>query len=467
MKTTCRNSRFAILFAFCIAGASLAEQARADVTFNVNTVADQIDQDVADGICLTSTGACSLRAAIMQANHLSGPIVTRINLPAGIYVLVRPVSGANGEDNGDLNFNAPLSANQSVIIEGVSAATSVIDANQIDRVMSIAYGRVVTLSKVTVRGGYNVSTVGGGMFSQGALTILDSIVEANTANAGGGGVQSEGTLDIRRSVIRSNSGYLGGAVEVSGTATIRESSMVANTARFGGAIFTIGAILTFPASTLYILNSTISGNSARADGGGIGNEGNTYVVNTTISGNTADNDGGGLSNNGFASLYNTSIINNGSDNDRDPGGGIGGGVYNNPGRRLLSRNSLIADNYTRNAPIADDCNGELEVYRANRLSDFGGCTFVGLGVAGVALVAANSIGPLANNGGPTMTHALLVGSAAIDVTPAAQCVDYVPIVLTTDQRGAPRVAGNGCDAGAYEYGSVVPLGDHIYSNGFE
>ncbi|MBL0162057.1 MAG: CSLREA domain-containing protein, partial [Xanthomonadales bacterium] len=90
----------------CLVGVSYAH---ADVTFNVNTTADLLDQDTGDGVCLTASGQCSLRAAIMQANHLIGPIATHIRLPAGNYMLTRLASGSNGEDSGDLNFTAPLS----------------------------------------------------------------------------------------------------------------------------------------------------------------------------------------------------------------------------------------------------------------------------------------------------------------------------------------------------------------------
>lgn len=427
------------LFSLILLSASLAH---ADVIFNVNTVADQIDLDVSDGICQTSTGACSLRAAIMQANHLTGPIATRIKLPVGNYVLTRPVAGADGEDSGDLNLTSPLSAGQSIEIEGATASTSIIDANQIDRVLSIDLNRVVTLSKITLRGGYSLSalTRGGGIYSLGALTVLDSIIEANAANNGnGGGVHSLGTLHVERSIIRSNSGFLGGAVYLRGTGIIRESSIFSNAASFGGAIEVNGGS---PTTTLYILNSTISNNAANSDGGGIDSEGNTFI-------------------------YNTSIIGNDADHDRDQLGGIGGGVNIAAGSRFVAVNSLIADNTILDAPIPNDCNGELEVYGWNLLSDFTGCSFSGNGVAGRGHVSVNTIGPLSDNGGPTPTHALLAGSEAIDTTTAQGCIDDSLAALATDQRGAPRIAGARCDVGAFEYGSVVPSLDRIFFDGFD
>jgi hypothetical protein len=60
------------------------------------------------------------------------------------------------------------------------------------------------------------------------------------------------------------------------------------------------------------------------------------------------------------------------------------------------------------------------------------------------------LGPLQDNGGSTMTHALLPGSVAIDVIPAEDCLDADGEPLTTDQRGEPRPGGTMCDVGAFE-----------------
>jgi hypothetical protein len=62
------------------------------------------------------------------------------------------------------------------------------------------------------------------------------------------------------------------------------------------------------------------------------------------------------------------------------------------------------------------------------------------------------LGALADNGGPTQTHMLGLGSVAIDQIPAEDCVDADGAVLTTDQRGEPRPETGGamCDVGAFE-----------------
>ena len=65
------------------------------------------------------------------------------------------------------------------------------------------------------------------------------------------------------------------------------------------------------------------------------------------------------------------------------------------------------------------------------------------------------LGPLQNNGGTTETHALLLGSPAIDHIPVADCTDLDGVPITTDQRGVARPQGAGCDIGAYELLTVV------------
>jgi CSLREA domain-containing protein len=87
-------------------------------SFSVNTVADLVDDNTDDGICHTSLDTCSLRAAIMQANHSITAAPTSILLPAGTYSLTRPINGVNGEDNGDLNLTLPNTGNQFIALLG-------------------------------------------------------------------------------------------------------------------------------------------------------------------------------------------------------------------------------------------------------------------------------------------------------------------------------------------------------------
>ena len=85
-----------------------AATAQAQVTFQANTVADLIDSDINDGLCSTSDTSCSLRAAFMQTNARVAAGVIDILLPPGVYMLTRPITGANGTDSGDLNLTEAL-----------------------------------------------------------------------------------------------------------------------------------------------------------------------------------------------------------------------------------------------------------------------------------------------------------------------------------------------------------------------
>lgn len=393
------------------------------VTFTVDSVLDQIDDDTSDGVCHSAANHCTLRAAIMQANVIPGPGVT-ISLPSGTYTLTRPPAGTDGADNGDLNLTTPGSGTPVISIVGADAASTIIDANKIDRVLSVDLSRTATISGVTLRNGFRLGTPGGGVSNSGQLTITDGVIEGNQTDTAGGGLYNLGTLNITRSTLRANVAYLGGGLYLKGNTTIRDSSFYGNAAGFGGAI-EVSAFNADPRLT--IVNSTISQNHANTDGGGINSEGSTF-------------------------LYNTSVINNDADHDRDQNGGIGGGVSVNPGSRFVVVNTLIAGNTILDAPIDNDCDGTLEVYGWNLFGDVTGCTFSGNGTAGQGLIPLNTLGPLQDNGGPTWTHALPAGSAAIDTTlDVLGCVNETGAPLTTDQRGALRPVGVRCDVGAFEY----------------
>lgn len=110
------------------------------------------------------------------------------------------------------------------------------------------------------------------------------------------------------------------------------------------------------------------------------------------------------------------------------------------------KNSIVAGNL---APVDPDCRSSGAPITSggyNLIGNLGSCTLSG-NLTGNRSGAAG-LGPLADNGGPTLTHALLSGSQAIDAGNPAGCTDLAGTVLATDQRG--QVRGFRCDIGAFE-----------------
>src|SRR4029077_9088399 len=151
-------------------------------TFVVNTTADTAGAVRGDGPCADSGGACSLRAAVQEANALAGP--DTIVLGAAIYVL----TGAAGDDlalSGDLDITGDLTLN------GAGTASTIIDGGGVDRVLDIdpsGVGVSVTVANLTVRGGGSSnppSQAGGGIRNRGTLSLNNVTLAANASGING------------------------------------------------------------------------------------------------------------------------------------------------------------------------------------------------------------------------------------------------------------------------------------------
>jgi hypothetical protein len=115
---------------------------------------------------------------------------------------------------------------------------------------------------------------------------------------------------------------------------------------------------------------------------------------------------------------------------------VGGGVFNNPGATLNSRNTLLAGNTVFDAnttPVLNDCFGEIWSDHSRFSFIPNNCSVIG---PSWFLTNPNGIGQLADNGGATLTVALLPGSDAIDAADPVQGCVNMDSVLLTDQRGA-------------------------------
>lgn len=268
----------------------------------------------------------------------------------------------------------------------------------------------------------------GGIYNTGTLILNNSEISNNTSNdghgngAGGGILNSGGSLIVINSVIKDNLAYrTGGGIHISnyGLVTLNNSTIKDNTAvaSSGGGIFNYNG-------TLHINQSTINGNTARY-GGGINNNddrGVTYLTNSTISNNRANSYGGGISNHGVVTVTNSTISHNSSTNP-------GGGLYN------------FGDINLSNSILANSLNGgDCITYGSGSVID-NGFNIIEDNSCGLTGGSDPLLGPLQNNGGSTFTHALLLGSPALDAGDTS---------LLLDQRGGTRPQGSSDDIGAYE-----------------
>ncbi|NET37021.1 MAG: CHAT domain-containing protein [Cyanothece sp. SIO1E1] len=387
------------------------------------TIADEID--ASDNSAPPGIGNLMLDAPTIDLNApielqsgriLSGTAAT-VNVGASGSV-------QNGVDvaatNGTVNLAAAtfreeseVTITNSITLRGAGASQTIVSGDIDDdgisdhRIFNIMGGNVA-LDSLTIRDGQ--ADNGGGINNAADLTITNSTLSNNTASMNGGGIINSGTLTITNSTFSNNvAGNDGGGIENTNMLTVNDSSFINNTGGVdGGGIENSG--------TLIVTNSTFANNNAIAnDGGGIDNDSILTVSNSTFTNNTAGTAGGGIaSSGGTANISNTIIAGNST-------GSLGPDVFS--GGFVDAGNNLIGI--------------------SNGSSSFTNSLLVG--------TSANPIdprlAPLANNGGPTQTQALLADSPALDAGN--------PSITTPDQRGLAR---NGIpDIGAFERGTPNSL----------
>jgi N-acetylneuraminic acid mutarotase len=373
----------------------------------VNDPGDADEANRGDGICATAGGVCTLRAALAEAQSRSACGPVNIDL-----------SGVTGT----ITLNNPLNISHDLDIIGPGP------------------------DKLTIQRNPAAGTLGFGIFTTSANVSISGVTLTNGLSIPG---QGDG----------------GGAIHNRGTLSLTNVSIVNNQASQGGG----GGIWNDGGGALTILNSTISGNQTVAGfttpgaGGGILSSGNSLtIVNSTISGNKTGDatsgfkpDGGGIDvGAGATTLINCTVTNNQSGLT-----GRGGGITADPtGTQVVNlQNTLVANNTGGPANSSPDLLGSFVSHDYNLIGNTSGMTFTGPTTHNVTNVNP-LLGPLSLNGGPTMTHALLTGSPAINAGSNALAVDQSGVALTTDQRGSgfPRIINGTVDIGAFETTAAGP-----------
>ncbi len=375
--------------------------------FKVNSSFDVNDLSPGNGLCVayliivipSVIAACTLRAAIEEANSLPGKDI--IYLSSGTYTLSIQGEAEDESETGDLDIT------ESLILVGAGAATTFLDGGGLDRVLDLPDpGIEVSISGVTIR--------------NGKVSSGQSVDQR-----GGGGVRNFGSLSLDRVTIKDNrvegmeSGDNGGGLKNLGSFTLSKSSVEQNSAHEGGG---------FSNSTNGILSltaSSVSDNSAGKGGGGL-NYGWATVQNSTLSSNRAENIGGGIHNRGVLDLTQSTIVAN---------SGTDGGGINNVGTSYLL-NSIVANNHGGDCRLLSRL-----ISRGNNLDSDDSC---GLSeVLGDITGTAPRLGPLKENKGGTKSHLPYPGSPVIDAGKTL-------VGIISDQRGMKRPQGKGFDIGAIE-----------------
>jgi|GEM_PF-862947 len=356
---------------------------------------------------------------------------------------------------------------------------------------------ILTLNACTISG--NLNGVGGGIYNAGTLALIGCTINSNSTHNGtsglwnggnGAGIYNAGTMMVNNCTISGNScgqgnggnsfdpagnGGSGGGVYNAGVLTLSGCTISDNPCGNGGRgddAMDMGIISDGQpggsggsgaginnAGTLTLSDCTISGNSSGSGGNG-GNGGYfdvpvpPYRVATNGGNGGNGGRGGGIFSAGSLTILNCTLSSNSTGAGGGGGGaggsgassgkpgstGSGGGIWRGSSGSAQLLNSIVANNTAVGS--GPDVSGSFTSQGHNLIGNTSGSS--GFGASGDLLNVDPQLGPLTDNGGPTLTCALLPDSPAIDAGTSSGAPQY-------DQSGVLRPQGAGFDIGAFEF----------------
>lgn len=373
------------------------------------------------------------------------------------------------------SFNSTLTIHNSLISSNSAPLTGGVYCRD-DGFLNVSGSRFTANTSTAIRleGGQNLS-VGSSRFEGNGSAVSASqfnrVVIVNstiTGNIAGIAIEGNSELIVDRSIIRngnatSSANASGGGIFNKGVATITNTQIDNNTVSGdAGGVWNTG--------TMYLFSCAITNNSALRSAGGILNAGRMYLTNSTVSGNFADSGGGFGSSPGGGifngSLFGGSLLVTNSTIANNRATGHGGGIRHDNSGSVTLRNTIVASN--QSTPGSNDVSGTFTSQGFNLVSNTNGST----GWLDTDILNVNALlAPLGNNGGGTLTHALLPMSPAINAGNDSMASNpWTSAEIFKDQRGGVRFLGNPnlrVDIGALESDlsvAYVSLGGRVLTN---
>jgi len=453
--------------------------------FTVNYNGDDLSDPVpSDGVCETGlgNGICTLRAAIETANYTpNGPHTVQVPyLENDSY----PVLAADG-----------IWITTNMNVRGIGADKPVIEGDLFIESGMINVASRATIENLELRPNTNTGSYVHGMYVNSLETATLNDITIIPHESAAGLVVFDGKLICNRCEIRDGD-YLG--LRIFGSGGNNEPLVTLNQSRITGntnTSSTQGGGVKLQWGHLTIKDSLIDNNQGQNGGGIYTYQNNTslHIINSTISQNLAKQDGGGIYAQGPVRLENVTITQNTADYD-DFEGGTGGGIYINDFTVVTAKNSIIHGNSLpcppgvplcfRNGRNCDDTqSGTIGIESLGwvMVGNDDNCPLTNLtGENNYVSSAIPKLGPLTLLGGLHPVHPIIgEGSEADGGDPDGCTYEYnlgdniIDVPLDFDQRGMTRPLdsdtnifdGNSCDIGAYEavcFGDD-PDGDYVGS----
>lgn len=417
--------------------------------------------------------------------------------PAGTVTLRSAILASEADTSADtITFSPSILGGTIVLTSDLPTITRLVDiqgpgenglivcGNRVARCFVIGSGGLAAISGLTLTQG-NAAADGGAILNNGILTLANVTISDSkvTGSAVGGGVATEGTgtLTATNCTIFNNSASAAGGVflALGATATLTDCTISGNigtgTSGSGAGICSLGTLTVvsgqitqnrgagasfqggglFSNNSLAASNVLIANNFAGGSGGGAYVLANGSVKNCTIAFNlcTGAQGGGGLVFNSPSNpltVINCTITGN---TDANTGSQAAGGLSVQAGTLTL-HNSVIADNQVTAALTpAPDARGPLAATSSSNLIGIGTAQLTGITggnngnqIGTVVAPLDPLLGPLQDNGGPTLSRAPLTGSLLLNTGNDTEAAG-----ISTDQRGGNRVVGSHVDIGAVEF----------------